>query len=84
MAATRSASLQPGVYKITVRKAGFRTMIRFGVKSMKSQPARLDFKLAVGSMQETITVEGSPPLLNSEDASVGTLVGPRLRSSVCR
>src|SRR5438128_2617497 len=68
------ASLEPGVYKITVRKPGFRTKIRFGVKLEVSQPARLDFALAVGSMQEAITVEGAPPLLNSADGSVGTLV----------
>ena len=68
------ASLEPGVYKITVRKPGFRTIIRFGVKLEVSQPARLDFTLAVGSMQEAITVEGAPALLNSEDGSVGTLV----------
>jgi Carboxypeptidase regulatory-like domain/TonB dependent receptor-like, beta-barrel len=68
------ASLEPGVYKITVRKSGFRTIIRFGVKLEVSQPARLDFTLAVGSMQEAITVEGAPALLNSEDGSMGTLV----------
>jgi hypothetical protein len=68
------ASLEPGVYKITVRKAGFRTLMRFGVKIEVSQPARLDFTLPVGSMQEAITVEGAAPLLNSEDGSVGTLV----------
>src|SRR5213593_1480716 len=34
------SSLQPGVYKITVRKSGFRTLIRFGVKLSQSQPAR--------------------------------------------
>jgi len=39
------SSLQPGVYKITVRKDGFRTLIRFGVKLSPSQPARADFKL---------------------------------------
>src|SRR5439155_3585695 len=69
------SSLQPGVYKITVRKDGFRTLIRFGFKLSPSQPARADFKLVVGSVQETITVEGSTPLLHGEDASVGTLVG---------
>lgn len=69
------SSLQPGVYKITVRKAGFCTLIRFGVKLNQSQPARVDFKLVIGSVQETITVEGSTPLLNGEDASVGTLIG---------
>jgi hypothetical protein len=55
------ASLEPGFYKITVRKPGFRTLIRFGVKLEISQPARLDFTLAVGSMQEAITVEGAHP-----------------------
>ena len=67
--------LEPGVYKITVRKTGFRTMIRFGVQITEARPARVDFKLVVGSVQETITVEGSAPLLSSDDASIGTLVG---------
>ena len=69
------ASLQPGLYKITVRKIGFRTMIRFGIRVNETQPARVDFKLVVGSLQETITVEGSPTLLHSDDAAVGTVVG---------
>src|SRR5580700_10363560 len=69
------ASLQPGTYKITVRYPGFRTMIRFGVKVNESQPARVDFRLVVGSLQETITVEGSEPVVESESASVGTVVG---------
>ena len=69
------SSLQPGIYKITVRKAGFRTMIRFGVRVSESRPARVDFKLVVGSVQETITVEGSAAMLNTQDASVGTLTG---------
>ena len=67
--------LLPGVYKITVRKIGFRTMIRFGIRVNETQPARVDFKLVVGSLQETITVEGSPTLLHSDDAAVGTVVG---------
>jgi Carboxypeptidase regulatory-like domain/TonB dependent receptor len=68
------SSLQPGVYKLTVRKPGFRTMIRFGVKLTDAQPTRADFKLVVGSLQETVTVEGSAPLLNSDDVSVATTV----------
>jgi hypothetical protein len=68
------ASLRPGTYKITVRKEGFRTIVRFGVKLETAQPARVDFTLPIGSMQETITVEGGPSLLNTQDAAVGTLV----------
>jgi hypothetical protein len=66
--------LQPGVYKITVRRAGFRTMIRFGVKLGVSQPARVDFKLVVGSVQETITVEGSSTPLGAPVDAAGTLI----------
>lgn len=69
-------ALQPGIYKITVRKIGFRTMVRFGIHVNETRPARVDFKLVVGSLQETVTVEGSPQLLNTEDAAVGTVVGP--------
>ncbi len=69
------SSLEPGVYKVTVRKEGFRAMVRFGVKLDVSQLARVDFTLPLGSMHEAITVEGGAPPLNSEDASVGTLVG---------
>lgn len=65
------ASLQPGVYKVTVRKEGFRTVIHFGVRLEAARPARLDFTLPVGSMQETITVAGEAPAVNREDATLG-------------
>ena len=68
-------SLLPGIYKITVRKGGFRTVIQFGVPLNPSQHARVDFRLVVGSVQETITVQSSAPLLNSDDASVGVTAG---------
>lgn len=68
------ASLEPGVYKVTVRKEGFRAVVRFGVRLEVSQAARVDFTLALGSMQEVIVVEGAAPPLNSEDASLGAQV----------
>src|SRR5712691_11454876 len=46
--------LQPGMYKVMVRKDGFRTMIRFNVKLETRQPCRADFMLSVGAVQETI------------------------------
>ncbi len=75
------SSLPPGLYKVTVRKAGFRMMIRFGVTLNEAQPARADFKLIIGSVQETVTVEGSAPMIDTEDAVVSTLVAAtRFRS----
>jgi len=67
-------SLQPGDYKVTVRKEGFRTVTRFGLKLPASGSTRVDFLLPVGSIEETITVEGSAPLIGHEDASTGSHV----------
>src|ERR1035437_7211865 len=67
-------SLQPGVYKITVRKEGFRTMVRFNVRLEVAQPGRADFLLSMGAIEETITVEGTAPLLTPDEASTATRV----------
>src|ERR1041384_4116858 len=68
------AALQPGVYKITVRKEGFRTMVRFGVSVGAASVTRADFMLPVGPVEETITVEGSTPLIEQDNASIATRV----------
>ena len=67
-------SLQGGLYKITVRKDGFVGMVRFDVNVPALQTARADFKLTVGSVQETITVEGTAPLLPADETSIGVRV----------
>ncbi len=66
-------SLASGAYSVTVRKDGFRSMVRFHVRLDSATPARADFALILGSVLETITVEGTAPLLEREDAAVLTL-----------
>src|ERR1035438_2321643 len=68
------ASLESGTYKVTVRKDGFRTMIRFNVKLANLEAAQVDFALSVGAVQETITVEDTAPQPGREDASIGVRV----------
>ena len=65
-------SLASGAYSVTVRKDGFRSMVRFHVRLDLTAPARADFALVLGSVLETITVEGTAPLLEREDAAVLT------------
>src|SRR3984885_2917095 len=65
----------PGPYNITVDANGFKTLHQNGIVVEVDQRARLDFALTVGGNTETITVEGSAPLLNSSDASVSTVIG---------
>ena len=67
----------PGPYNITVEANGFKTVHQNGIVLEVDQRARLDFALTIGSTSESITVEGSAPLLNASDASVSTVIGNR-------
>ena len=68
------SSLEPGLYKVTVRKEGFVGMVRFDVKVGVLAAAHADFTLTVGAVQETITVEGTAPLVGQEESSIGVRV----------
>ncbi len=67
--------LFPGTYKVTVRKEGFVTVVRFDVVLKPGAAARADFVLPVGSVEESITVVGTAPLTEHEDASTSTIAG---------
>ena len=64
-------ALHPGAYKITARKEGFRTAVRFGVILVPSGASRADFLLPVGPVEETITVEGTAPMIEQDSAAAG-------------
>ena len=49
-------------------------MVRFNVRLEAAQPARADFLLSMGAIEETITVEGTAPLLSPDEASTETRV----------
>ena len=67
-------ALQPGTYRLMVRASGFQTIVRGGIQLEVGDSARLDFALTIGSSQTTITVRGGAPLINTVDASVGTVI----------
>lgn len=66
--------LNPGHYKVTVRREGFLTLLQYGLKLDAAQSAREDFHLQIGSVDEVITVTDEPVLFNADDASVSTLI----------
>ena len=68
-------ALPPGPYNLTVEANGFKTIHQTGFVVEANQQARQDFALTIGSRTETVTVEGSTPLLNTSDATVSTLIG---------
>ena len=67
-------SLNPGVYRISVHAANFETVIREGIKLDVGESARLDFDLRIGDSHTEVTVHSDAPQINTEDASVGTVI----------
>jgi carboxypeptidase family protein/TonB-dependent receptor-like protein len=70
-------SLPPGTYQIEVEKPGFRKLIKPDVILHVQDALDIDFEMPVGSASESVTVEGGAPLLNTESASVSTLIDNR-------
>jgi hypothetical protein len=69
------ASLNPGTYRILVRSPGFETIVQERLQLEVGDNARLDFTLRLGDSRTIVTVEGGHPLINMEDASIGTVIG---------
>jgi Carboxypeptidase regulatory-like domain len=67
-------SLQPGVYDVKVEKDGFRSEVRSAIELQVQQSARIDFRLNPGSVAETVEVTAGTPLLDTENATVGTVI----------
>ena len=70
-------ALQPGVYNVRSENPGFQSAIRNNVELQVQQTARIDFVLQVGQVTETVEVTGGAPLLNTESATVGTVIENR-------
>ena len=68
------ASLPPGPYRIQVSKLGFKTLIKPDVQLNVQSAVAINFTLPVGALSEIVTVEGGAPLVNTESASVSTVV----------
>ncbi len=66
--------VQPGEYEINVSMTGFKNAIRKGVNVQVDVVARLDFALELGQVSESVEVVGDAPLLNADNASVGTVI----------
>ena len=67
--------LPPGSYNVAVTANGFTTTQQQGIVLQLAQQARVNFQLQVGAATEQVTVQGAPPLLQTEASSLGNVVG---------
>jgi Carboxypeptidase regulatory-like domain/TonB dependent receptor len=67
-------SVRPGRYRMAVTAAGFKVVNVTSVTVNVQDHLEQNFKLVVGSISESITVEGGAPLVDTESATVSTVV----------
>src|SRR5713226_7209609 len=70
----RVPSLQPGIYRMTLDKDGFKSVVKSGVELHVQDVASINFELQIGSVNETVTVEAGASMINTTDGSVSTVV----------
>lgn len=66
------AAVTPGDYTIRATLEGFKTYERRGVHIAAQQAMTLDVSLALGGLEETVTVTAATPLVDNSNASIGT------------
>lgn len=66
--------LIPGTYQVKVAKQGFSTEVRGGIVLQVDQQARVDVKLSLGEMTQTVSVTAAPPLVESQSSSLGQVI----------
>jgi hypothetical protein len=67
-------NLPPAPYRLEVEKPGFKKLIKPDVIMHVDDALAIDFEMSVGAATETVTVEGGAPLVNTESATVSTVV----------
>lgn len=70
-------NLNPGQYRLSVEKTGFKRVSRENVVIQVQQTTRVDIALNVGATTETVTVTSDVPLLQPETSSLGDVVEER-------
>lgn len=67
-------SLASGVYSLSVQKTGFKQVTQEDLRLELSQVARVDFTLSPGAVTESVQVQASAPVLESDTSSIGQVI----------
>ena len=67
-------NLAPGTYTLKASLQGYKTYQRAGLTVGTQQFLTLDVLLEVGALEETIIVTGQAPLIETSNASTGTVL----------
>ncbi len=70
--------LQPGFYNVVAEAPGFKKTVQNNLELQVDQSAEVNLTLSVGDIVDTVEVTATPPLLETQTSSVGTVVDTKL------
>ncbi len=68
------SNLKDGTYRVVSELSGFKRVIREGVEVPVNATVRVDMKLEIGAIEESVTVVGSSPLLQTDRADTSRII----------
>ncbi len=75
-------TLRDGVYRVEAELSGFKKTVRQGIEVDVNTTVRVDLRLEVGVVEESITVTAQTPLLQTDRADTGRIIEGMLIQSV--
>src|SRR3954466_12437962 len=75
-------AIEPALYTVRASVQGFKTFERKGVRIGTQEFLALDIQLEVGGLEETITVTGESPLIDTTNASTGDVLDTKSLESI--
>ncbi len=76
------SSLKNGVYRVETELSGFKKAVRDGIEVQVNTTVRVDLRLEVGTLAETVTVVGESPLLQTDRTDTGRIIESTLLQEV--
>ena len=71
-------SLKDGTYRVVAELAGFKKVLRDGVIVPVNTTIRVDLRMEVGALEESITVVGSSPILQTDRTDTGRIIESKM------
>jgi hypothetical protein len=76
--AYRFPSLPPGTYAVKVDLQGFQSVVRENIAVQVGQTTPIDLTMRVATLEETVTVTGTSPVVDTTSANVAVNLGEQL------
>jgi hypothetical protein len=73
----RMPALPVGRYEVKAERTGFTSKLRSGIELTVGREAVIDFQLEVGKVEDTVSISGGAPLVETTTSTVAGLVGER-------